>query len=1527
MKHRSYLNAFIFFICVCLTQQIYAQRFLELMNDPDADFYEVQRLAEEHFKKYGTEKGNGYKAYKRWEYEQQLSMTASGKVQTARQVWDEHQKMLAARPKGSGARVGNVYTELGPHKYNVTAHYAPGMGRVTYIALDPQNAQVIYTSGVGGVWKSIDGGASWKPLTDHLPAVYSNSVQVHPTNANLVLIGIDGLGILKSTDGGLTWNTTNLTNGNPKKIIFNPANPSIVLVASTNGIFRSIDAGNTFTSVQAGGFNDLDFKPGDPNTVYACGNTFYRSTNNGTSFTQITAGLPTSGRSFLAVSAANTNYVYIVQAKGSELGYVYRSTNSGVSFETRLAANPANGTNYFGYNPSEGGGQAGYDMAITASPTNAETIIIGGINLWKSTTGGSAYTQVTEWTWNNPIGYVHPDMHALEWIGGVIYSGSDGGLFRSINNGDDWTVICFGMGNREFYRIGGIESDPYYIGGGSQDNGQSLLIRKGVNEWRDWAGADGMEVVIDYNNKNNIYACLQNGGLWKSTNGGMSRTGINTPPGGGGNWVSPLFIDPVNPSTIYIGYKDVWKSTNGGSSWVQISSFGTSSGLEAATIAPSNNQYLYAADGGTMWVTKNGGGSWTNITAGLSGGINYISVHPTNANKVTAITNSGVFKSDNAGTNWTNVTYNLPNIGKRCVLYQKSPEDIIYVGLSVGVYYLKPGTTTWVAYFDGLPNVPVSELEINYSIGMLRVATSGRGLWEAPIIKNGVSNLAPTASITAPALNASFTAPANVTVNATASDADGTISKVEFFNGSTLIGTDLTSPYSFVWSNVAAGTYSLTVKATDNAGATGTSTIVTIFVNAPPCTVSGARLNSSVVIGTTGSWSNLGNDRSKVFDSDSNTFFDATEPDGAWAGLDLGRNAVVSGIRYYPRQGFESRMVGGKIQGSNVADFSAGVVDLLTIAAIPELKFNCASISVAGNFRYLRYLSPVGGHCNVSEIQFYGSFVNTPPSVVLTAPLNNASFVAPASVALAANASDADGTISKVEFFNGTTLIGSDLSSPYTFSWTNIAAGTYSITAKATDNSGAVGSSVAVAVVVNSPSNLPPAVSLTAPVNNATFTAPASISLAANASDADGTISKVEFFNGATLLGSDLTAPYAFNWINVAAGTYSITAKATDNAGSSTTSSVVTVSVTTPVNVPPTVSIAAPLNNASFTAPAAISISANASDADGTISKVEFFNGATLLGSDLTAPYGFVWSGVVAGNYTITAKATDNAGAVATSASIAVVVTNPVNVPPVVSITAPLNNASFTAPATVAIAANASDANGTISKVEFFNGAILLGTDLIAPYSFSWANVAAGTYSINAKATDNAGASTISVAILITVVPDNPVVIGVNGPSCVTAGQTIVYTVTTDPTQTTTINWWSNSGATTTIDPANSKRVSVLIPSYMDGTTFSLYAGVNFPSAPWYKEYSKSIKVGGCSASPAPVAVAPQPFDQKTTVSVENSKIVSLKVVDSRGLVVLSANNVMQENYELGEELSAGVYTVYIIAEDGEHVTKLVKLK
>jgi hypothetical protein len=289
--------------------------------------------------------------------------------------------------------------------------------------------------------------------------------------------------------------------------------------------------------------------------------------------------------------------------------------------------------------------------------------------------------------------------------------------------------------------------------------------------------------------------------------------------------------------------------------------------------------------------------------------------------------------------------------------------------------------------------------------------------------------------------------------------------------------------------------------------------------------------------------------------------------------------------------------------------------------------------------------------------------------------------------------------------------------------------------------------SVARMVIVQG--NSQPTVTLTQPSNGATFTAPATVNLAATASDADGTVTKVEFFNATTKLGEDTTAPYSVTWSGVAAGTYSLTARATDDLGGMTTSLASSITVSSS-NAAPTVTLTQPSNGATFTAPATVNLAATASDADGTVTKVEFFNATTKLGEDTTAPYSFTWSGVAAGTYTLTARATDNLGGVTTSASSRITVSSP-NVAPSVSITYPGDAAIFTWKPSITITATASDLDGTVTKVEFLNGATVLGQDSSAPYSFTWKNVPQGSHSLTARATDNAGAVVTSDAVGILV--------------------------------------------------------------------------------------------------------------------------------------------------------------------------------
>jgi len=193
-----------------------------------------------------------------------------------------------------------------------------------------------------------------------------------------------------------------------------------------------------------------------------------------------------------------------------------------------------------------------------------------------------------------------------------------------------------------------------------------------------------------------------------------------------------------------------------------------------------------------------------------------------------------------------------------------------------------------------------------------------------------------------------------------------------------------------------------------------------------------------------------------------------------------------------------------------------------------------------------------------------------------------------------------------------------------------------------------------VARMVSVQGNSPPAVTLTQPTDGATFTPPATVNLAAAASDADGSVTKVEFFNGAAKLGEDTTAPYSFTWSGVAAGTYTLTARATDDLGATTTS--VASRITVSANTPPTANITSPTDGAVFAWKPTITVTATASDPDGNVTKVEFRDGTTVLGQDTSAPYSFTWRNVPSGSHLLTARATDNAGAVTTSSSVGITV-------------------------------------------------------------------------------------------------------------------------------------------------------------------------------------------------------------------------------------------------------------------------------
>ncbi|MBX9852226.1 MAG: cellulase family glycosylhydrolase [Cytophagaceae bacterium] len=466
----------------------------------------------------------------------------------------------------------------------------------------------------------------------------------------------------------------------------------------------------------------------------------------------------------------------------------------------------------------------------------------------------------------------------------------------------------------------------------------------------------------------------------------------------------------------------------------------------------------------------------------------------------------------------------------------------------------------------------------------------------------GTPNTPPTVSISSPANGSSFTAPASITINATASDADGSVSKVDFYNGTTLLSSDNAAPYSYTWSNVAAGSYSITAKATDNSGAVTTSAAVNVSVTSAPVSQSPYGGTVRSIPGKIeaehydlGGQNVAYNDATTanegaVFRTDA---VDIEATTDAGAGYNVGWTVAGEWLEYtvnvtaagtYKLDARVAAITAGKtfhveMDGQNVS----GVITVPNTAGWQTwATVSVTTTSLTAGQKVMRIVMDAG-EFNLNHVTFTATTnppaPNTPPAVSITSPSNNTSFIAPATINITANASDADGTVSKVEFFNGATKLGEDLTAPYSFSWTNVPAGSYSLTAKATDNAAAVTTSSAVSVQVSAtppPTNKIPTASITSPANGASFTAPATIAINASASDADGTISKVDFYNGTTLLGSDATAPYSFTISNAAAGTYSLKAVATDNLNATGSSAVVTVTVTSNNPPPTTVGINGP---------------------------------------------------------------------------------------------------------------------------------------------------------------------------------------------------------------------------------------------------------------------------------------------------------------------------------------------------------------
>ncbi|HEV2340666.1 MAG TPA: hypothetical protein VGS15_02565 [Candidatus Acidoferrales bacterium] len=556
-------------------------------------------------------------------------------------------------------------------------------GRVAAVAGIPGQPNVYYVgAGGGGVWKTTDGGLSWKAIFEHESTASIGAIAIAPSNPNLIWVGtgegnvrndvIDGNGVYFSSDAGHSWKFMGLADTQQiSTIVIDPHNPNIVFVGAMGhvwgpnaerGVYRTTDGGKTWTKVlfvnDSTGDSDLAMAPGNSKVLFAGmwefrrypwtlmdggpGSGIYRSTDGGDTWQKLTKGLPESPLGRVAVAVAPTNPEHVYALIGAKHGMLWQSLDMGDSW-TSVSDNHGLDVRAF------------YFSRFVVSPNDENKLYFLSFNLMESDDGGK--------TAHSADRGVHSDHHAI-WIDPTnpdrMIQGNDGGVYLSTDGAKSWQFLD-GMPIEQFYMVAADSREPYFLCGGLQDNsawcGPSSDLSRGRVAGAGWysvVGGDGEYSVPAPSDPDIVYSDSQNGSIVRLDLKNHMQRFIRPYLDGVEevkpadlkyrfNWTSPIAVSPTDANEVYLGANVLFKTTDGGKTWAPISGDLTRndktkqeiaggpvqhdiSGAEtygtimSISLAPSDPKVIWVGtDDGLVQVTRDGGKSWTNVTSHISG--------------------------------------------------------------------------------------------------------------------------------------------------------------------------------------------------------------------------------------------------------------------------------------------------------------------------------------------------------------------------------------------------------------------------------------------------------------------------------------------------------------------------------------------------------------------------------------------------------------------------------------------------------------------------------------------------------------------------------------------------------------------------------------------------------------------------------------------------------------------------------------------------------------------------------------------